>query len=445
MFRRLPSDRRIFLGTQEISGLYRNLERGLIEAGREARLITTHPHPFDYGQATENPWPARVASRAVLMHRETHGVRRIWWAARFLLASIALLLWCIPRFDVYVFGWGISILPSNVDLLILRALGKRVVTVIGHGSEARPPYMSAVEDNEPIEGSAVEALMISTAGLAARVRRLERWSSVVVGLPTTGHFLNRPFVDFYALGLATDTAQIPESVSDIDGSSSKVVLLHVPSNPAVKGTDVIRAAMRDIASRHPDVEYREVIGVSNDEVLRQLATCSLVIDQVWSDIPMAAIGVEAASLGKPTLIAGYAWHVWRERLGPEAMPPAILASPDDLVCEIEHAILDRNALSALGDEARRFVDETWNRRAVAMRYTKVIDGVVPSAWWVNPSTITYAWGCGSARSVTVERVKALVSRFGLSSLQWPNARRAYAEVLAAAEIGQLKADPLEEA
>jgi hypothetical protein len=416
---------RVFLGTQEISGLYANLEAGFAEIDIPARLVITHPHPFGYAQASRNPWPARAASAAVLRHRRSSGVARVLAASGYALASLFLLVWSLPRFDAYIFGWGISILPGNLDLPILRLFRKRVVVVMGHGSEARPPYMSNPDQSPPLDRPGLDRLAASTSRVAASARKIERWADVVIGLPTTGQFFTKPFVNFYQLGVATALTSGPRDLAQDGDDPDRIVVLHVPSNPAVKGTAQIRECMEAIVAANPYVEYRELSGVPHDEVVSALRECTFVVDQLWSDIPMAAVGAEAAAEGRATVIGGYAWDIWPNLLEPHAVPPAVMTSPEDLQMTIERCIGDLDATREIGRRAREFVSEAWNRAAVARNYAEVIRGAVPSGWLVDPSRIRYGWGCGTSKENIETMVSQLVDAHGVDALCWPAAREVY--------------------
>lgn len=414
---------RVFLGTQEISGYYGGLEAGLIEIGIPARLVTTHPHPFGYPQGRANPWPAAMASRAVLLHRRSSGVVRLFSAAAFAGASVLLLLWSIPRFDVFVFGWGISILPGGLDVRILTLLGKRVISVLGHGSEARPPYMSTPPGELPLSAAELRRLRDATAATAERVRRIQRWSTYTVGLPTTAQFLERPFVDFYRLGLPTPPR---ERATDARvGPGGGITVVHVPSNPAVKGTEFIRACMREICDADPRVRYVELSNRPHAEILDALASATLVVDQLWSDIPMAVVGTEAASLGTATVISGYAWPEWQARWATDDLPPTILATPDTLRDDIERAIADVDGTRDLGETARAFVATRWSLDAVARNYRRLIRAEIPAAWVVDPTECRYAWGVGVARERVQSMVEDLVGAYGVESLRWDAAAEVY--------------------
>lgn len=412
---------RIFLGPLEIAGYYGNLERGFVERGIDARLVTLHPHPFDFTQARRNPWPARLSQWAVLRHRTAAAPVRLLTGSLYILACLLLLVWSLPRFDTYIFSWGTTFLPGNLDLPFLRLLRKRTVVVLGHGSEARPPYMSTPDWQGAPDDAALDRLAAQTSAVANRVQRVERWATHVIGLGTTGQFFTGPFVDFYALGIPTP----PAPMSEPTAPSDDIVVLHVPSKPEVKGTAHIRAAMADVVERHPAVRYVELSGRPHEEILAAMAGATFIVDQLWSDIPMAVVGTEAAALGRATVIGGYAWQEYERTLAPEATPPTVMTTPDDLVATVEGCIRDIAAMKELGSAARSFIESRWSPASVAGNYLRVLDGTRPTEWVLGPADVRYGYGCGVSHTDVELMVHGLTQRFGAGALRWPAAAEVY--------------------
>lgn len=416
----------IFLGIHEIAGYYVNLEAGLRENGVNARLVTTRPHPFEYGQGQPNPWPAEFASNGVRGFRSANPIAKLWFGAQFLLGSFLTLLWAIPRYNTFVFGWGMSFLPWNIDILILRLCGKNVVSVLGHGSEARPPYMSTPPEPLPLSSVRLARIAKETSHIARRVRRLERWSTHTIGMLATAQFLTKRFIDFYYIGLPTPSREIPTQ----DVASEQFTILHVPSNMAVKGTTHIREAVEQVIKRHPQVTYVELSGVPHADVMAAMNKASIVVDWLWSDIPMAVVGTEAASMGTATVISGYAWPQWDawEKKNPGRRPPALYATPDTIQDVIERAVVDSNTTLQIGQDALQFVTSAWSRSQVAANFVDAIQMKLPPEGYLEPRDISYCWGAGVSRENVLEMVNGLIMRFGPKSLKWPLGIEIFGEV-----------------
>jgi hypothetical protein len=69
-------------------------------------------------------------------------------------------------------------------------------------------------------------------------------------------------------------------------------ILHAPSNPFVKGTQVVRAAIKELKHLGYNFEYKELIGVTNEIVLRELRKSHVVLNEFYAFVP-GVFGVEA--------------------------------------------------------------------------------------------------------------------------------------------------------
>ena len=80
-----------------------------------------------------------------------------------------------------------------------------------------------------------------------------------------------------------------------DGKFSKLLrvrVLHGPSSPLIKGTPLVRAAIKKLQMEGYDFEYRELIGVSHRVMLEALTEAHVVLNQFYAFVP-SQFGVEA--------------------------------------------------------------------------------------------------------------------------------------------------------
>src|SRR4030095_11117468 len=67
-------------------------------------------------------------------------------------------------------------------------------------------------------------------------------------------------------------------------------------------------------------------------------------------------------------------------------------------------------------QARRFLEEQWNVRRVAERFTRLAAGDVPPEWWFDPGEIDYLHGWGLTDSRAREVLRTIISQRGLAAL-----------------------------
>lgn len=415
----------VLIGFREIAGFCRNLRAGLEEAGARADFVDLFSDLRGYADAA----PRGVIGAVTRIRARRASARgflaRAWWTAADRASMIGFFAWAMFRYDAFIFRSSSSFFRLW-DLPLLRLLGKRVVFVY-LGSDSRPSYLNGSEVS-PARRPTASGLSMATAAKRRQLRRAERYATAIVAHVPSSQLHARPFAAFLALGLPYPTTA--GGSAPPPPKSSVVRALHAPSDPEGKGTSRIREAVERLQGQGVAVELREVSGMLNAEVLRALTECDFVIDQAYSDTPMATFGAEAAALGRAAVVGGYGWDDLRRVTPAEALPPAQLSHPDDLERAIRQMCLDLDYRDKLGAAAHRFVQSRWSPVEVARRYLALIEGSTPTAWMVDPLSITMTHGAGLSRDRASAAVRGIVDELGSDGLCLDHNPEALAAVLA---------------
>lgn len=411
------SFRRVFVGPVEVAGVAQELSKGLQKLGISAQVQLAVPHPFQYGHQPDSAWWVRVwqrlgAARNRLSREQflrkgmTVVAHNAWGWLAFLMA--------IFRFDAFIFLYGQTFTNSRIELWLLRCLHRKIIFIYV-GSDARPPYMDggrfAGEVNDPLP--APPKLRGLVANCKRQIRLHEQYANYIVTSPTTAHFFERPYINWFAMGLPKTLLAKPVPPT----TSTTLRILHGPSHPLVKGTAHILACIARLRAKGYAIELIKIQGMTHDHVLRELAICDFVVDQLYSDTPMAALATEAAFFAKPAIVGGYFAAELHQALAPEDTPPSLFVPPHELESAIERLICQPEWRHELGLRAYRFVNEHWNARAVAERYLKLLNDDVPTAWWCDPRKVDYLYGCGLPAGRTRRLVASLLQHYGSEALQ----------------------------
>jgi glycosyltransferase involved in cell wall biosynthesis len=411
---------KVFIGPVEISGIAGALAEGLRALQVDAQVMLSTAHPFKYGNESQS-WLVRVWQGIGAARNATNRdrlLRKLLLVAAHDLWGWLVFLCAIARFDAFIFIFGQTITNSSFELWLLKRLGRKIIFVYA-GSDSRPPYMDGglfpglVADDLPSA-----AALLSTVRRCKRKLRLhERYADYLVNSPSTAHFHERPYINWFALGIPKALPVCPQVISQQTYRSRSVRVLHGPSNPLAKGTVEILDVVERLQRKGYSIELVKIQGMPNEVVLQELARCDFIVDQLYADTPMAALATEAAFFGKPAVVGGYFADSIEQYLEPDDIPPSLFIAPDELEMAIERLVVDSVFRLQLGEQARQFVLSRWTLAGVAGRYLQLLNDDIPKQWWCDPAAVRYLNGGGLPDGRTRRLVALLVDHFGASALQ----------------------------
>ena len=149
--------------------------------------------------------------------------------------------------------------------------------------------------------------------------------------------------------------------------NKKLVVFHGLSRYGFKGTKYVEEAFSYLKEKYPnDLELIIDGKMPLDKYLGVMARANVVIDQT-SSYSLGVNGVYALAMGK--IVMGGAEPESLKSLG-VARTPVINIKPDaqSIIVEVEKLLLNRNKITEMGLESRRFVEDVHGHRKVASQY-----------------------------------------------------------------------------
>jgi hypothetical protein len=405
----------VFVGLSDVAGHFSSLAASLRSAGVDATFHNLSSNPLSHGTKSSRTRPLMA-----LRYAPRGSMRSRFWAALLTVnrvirraRSIALFPWAMLRYDAFVLG-GHETFFGGTDLWMLRRLGKRVVVVFT-GSDHRPPYLSGIGLRDFPD---TRSLVTATRRIRERVRRAEVGATSIIALPASAQLHRLPFIDFLAVGIPFSPPTYLEGPAEGDGAEGRPIrILHSPTEPGPKGTATIREVVDRCRANGIAIEYRELIGRPNVEVLRALSWCDFIIDELYSDTPMAKFATEAAYFGRPAIVGSYAGDLYAGNRS--TVPPVHMCRPADLEQAVVRVATDDAYRIDLGRRAREFVLSAWAPEEVGQRLLRVIMGDIPAEWVVDPAGLAYAHGWGMSEAAASAGLRRMIADHGLESLQLP--------------------------
>lgn len=402
---------RIFIGTTEIAGIGNGLHCGLKEIGVNSTVVFSRTHRFGYGDEGGN---ALTALWRKLEYRPKNLVGKILVGLFAKCTSILVLAWAAISFDVFVFLYGENITNTIFELWLLKKLKKKVILWYV-GSDTRPPFIDGPTFPEGKLKNPQDAMSMAYL-IKNRTKHKEHYADFVICNPFSAQFLEREFINWFAMGFPRALSS-DEKCNALENKMEKVRILHSPSHSVIKGTTKICEVIDRLKEKGHSIDFVTIENMPNFKILEELRNCDFVVDQLYSDTPLAGFAVEAAHFGKPAVVAGYAATVMPEHLKNLPLPPSLFVHPDKIEEAIEKLVIDARYRNDLGQKAKSFVESYWSVRSIAIRFMQLIDGVTPSDWWFSPKDIRYTQGCGMSEKNARNLVKGLIDQYGKEALQ----------------------------
>ena len=203
--------------------------------------------------------------------------RIAWDPSWFQMVSCRLFrLWFLVRwihkFDVVLFNWTDSFLHLNLDYLLFRMSGTKVF--VRHcGSDVRyPPLQHFVHSYFGIEQW--KKFSCSLEDLLSKLIRQVLAENLATGVISTrdhSTFQLRPLIVRPYIQSALPRSSWHET--------QKKIILHAPSDPKLKGTPTVELAIKALAKKRNDFEFKVISEQSHETVLEWLSRACILIDQ----------------------------------------------------------------------------------------------------------------------------------------------------------------------
>lgn len=152
---------------------------------------------------------------------------------------------------------------------------------------------------------------------------------------------------------------------------TKIVVVHAPSKPVIKGTEAVRAAVEAVRERHPELDYRELTGVDNEQVLEALGAAHIALNQFHAYVP-GVFGIEAMA-NQCVMVCSADPRIETDL---EAAEGAwVVATEATLAAELENLLAAPELLAAQAQRGQTWARDHASESATGERLRQVLDGL----------------------------------------------------------------------
>jgi glycosyltransferase involved in cell wall biosynthesis len=348
---------RILVGVTEVANIVSEIGNALAGVGWQTDTLAVR-HPY-YGSNRYTYEVALPATRSRLL--------------RFLVLRAALarrFLSLLFRYDVFVFVWSHTFLPGGLDLVLLRALGKKVI-VFNCGDEVRfRPIHNRIDAELLGRPSWPELPLLSGNAHFLRAFYRQKLAELVcnrlVSTRNQATFQKKPFA-FFRTPVRRLTAR-PRKAAPVP------LVVHAPTDPATKGTGYVTAAVERLRREGLAFEFELIRDRDHGYVIERLLQADIVIDQpaTW----LAKLAVEAMAAG--CAVIGGNDPVY-EGLDDERSPAVpFQRDAEALAASLRRLILDAVQRERLMADSYEYWERRYSPEAFADYFSRLLAGTAPT-------------------------------------------------------------------
>jgi hypothetical protein len=352
----------LFVGT-ECAGFVKNLSAGLENLGIQT-FRYKYFDPFSYTEVTKVD-----RKQNSLMSKIKARVPERFFRKAYNLLKLMIFVW---KIDVFVYNFGHTVSDTRFELFFLKLAGKKLFFVF-HGSEIRPIFLNGKEF-ENVDLTKIDFLQVRESFLQQvyKAKLAQKYATGIISWCSISQLFTQSFYSHENMGFPI-SPELPPT-ERIIGRGGILKVLHAPSSYFAKGTERIRTAIESLQDEGFPIEYQELHGVTNSQVIAELRDADLVIDQIYSDSPAGAFAGEAGMIGVCVLICGRTFDFYENNLMGIQVAPTYFVPTHSFENTLKELLLNPDERSKSANELHSFITSHWNLRVVAEKYLQIFSG-----------------------------------------------------------------------
>lgn len=342
------ADRRlkIFIGPNDAANLGALLAMGLQERGVNVTVACHTMRPYNTG----------MKYNIILGDEGKSKIQKIFIYLR-------LFLKVVFKYNVFIFISNDSLLPYNIDLPVLKLLGKKTaIWFVGSDIRHFESFTEAAKKAgikyyaSKDQGAGPEALKSKLR----MIHKIQRNIDYIITGPSISHLLTREYIRF----------MVPLDVNNIryGNTPNRVpMIVHAPTDDKFKGTNYVLEAIEQLKKEGYAFEFHLFREMSNIEVRKALSEADISIDQLFAQGP-GMFALESMAAGCAVLggnipeFAGFSREL-----------PIIHTDPDNVYQNIKMLLENTPLRQELGQKGRKYVEKYHDYLKIADDFIRLLN------------------------------------------------------------------------
>jgi len=341
----LEKDLKVFIGPVEIANIGAILASALEERGIRVTVVRIGMSPFSAGMKYDKVF-------------DSQGLGKLQMILKYLYHLPKLFL----QHDVFIFLFGTSLLPYNLDLPILKLFHKKAIMWF-LGDDIRHYESLEVAANK----AGIKHFVGADRGAGASalkkklrmIRMVEKYADYVISYPDISQLLTREYCTIF----------IPMDVCNIrynNAPNLRPGVVHAPSDEKMKGTSYVLEAAERLKKEGYDFEFYLLRNTSNTEVRETLSEADIAVDQLFADAA-GAFAIESMAAGCAVL----GGNIPEFSRCPKELP-VVHTDPDNVYQNLKMLLDNPELRRELGEKGRKYVEKYHDSRKIASEFVKLL-------------------------------------------------------------------------
>ena len=340
----MKSHPKIFLGLENIAGIFTSLKTGFKSLGIEADFYSISAHLFNY------------KSDITLKYFKNPVLRKF--------QKFFLILKMLIKYDYFIFDAEGTLLPNFKDVKIFKKFGKKCIVIFTGCDVRMPEYVSEFKWNCCHKCDDAYKLRVGCFldRKPAKTKKVEDVFDLIICPEEAAGALKKKYFNVL---FPVNTELFKENTQQ--NTRKKLRILHAPSNEVYKGTKYILKAIENLSSKY-EFEFKKVQNVSIDELYKEIEQADILIDQMLVGF-YGVLSTEAMAMDKP-VICYIRPDIWG-KIG--SYCPVINANPDNLEAVLENLLKNPESLKDIGIKSREYVEKYHDAKVIAKQYLEILE------------------------------------------------------------------------
>lgn len=332
---------KVLIGTNNIAGLINQYKSGFESQGHQVTTAVVNDinkfYSFNFDYDLTKLYFENLFKEINKWHLHRRIIRKFRFEINYYRYK-RFVKKLIDDHDLILILWQ-PFLRSCYDLKYARKRNKKIISLFV-GSDVR--YYDAFSQEFNVNNWSFPEVFKATniKNYLSYIRNCEKFADLIYSVPDQSGIQLRPY---YHLQIPLDLNKFSFCIP----KNEIPILVHAPSQPFLKGTDIIEETLNQLRNEGLKFEYIRVKDLSNDELIRILSKADILVDEIVFHGP-GILSFEA-------MLSGCAVATKFLETSPKTFnPPVCNINSENIYEKLKELISNKEQIIRLAEEGRKY-------------------------------------------------------------------------------------------